>query len=87
MVDVFQRRDWEGKPYPLGDIFRLHKDISGRSVDAICRLVPHPLGWELRLEMAGALQRSQVCRSQEEIFDTSDQWKAALLEKGWAPLG
>jgi hypothetical protein len=31
----------------------------------------------------GSLQRSQVCRSQDEVLDTADQWKAAMLEKGW----
>ena len=43
----------------------------------------HQLGWELRLDVAGSLQRSQVCRSQDEVLDTADQWKAAMLEKGW----
>lgn len=44
----------------------------------------HPLGWELRLEVAGSLHRSQVCRSQDEALDTSEQWKTAMIEKGWA---
>ena len=43
----------------------------------------HELGWELRLEIDGDLQRSAVCRSQDEILDTMEQWKAAMIEKGW----
>ena len=34
--------------------------------------------------MDGAFLRSQVCRSQEEVLDTSDEWKKGLVEKGWA---
>ena len=43
----------------------------------------HHLGWELRLKMDGDFQRSEVCRSQQAVFDTGDAWKAALTEKGW----
>jgi hypothetical protein len=38
----------------------------------------------LRLEVDGDLQRSAVCRSPDEILDTMEQWKAAMIEKGWA---
>jgi hypothetical protein len=44
--------------------------------------VTHPLGWELRLMMPDLL-RPQVCRSSEEILDIHEQWKAAMLDKGW----
>jgi hypothetical protein len=27
--------------------------------------------------------QTQVCRSQEEVFTTGEQWKAAMMEKGW----
>jgi hypothetical protein len=50
---------------------------------ARCTLATHPLGWELRL-MATDLLRSQVCRSSEEILNTHEQWKAAMIEKGWS---
>jgi hypothetical protein len=39
--------------------------------------------WELRLEIAGSLYRSQVCRSQDEVLDKSEAWKGAMIEKGW----
>jgi hypothetical protein len=35
------------------------------------------------LEIVGSLQRSQVCRTQDEVLDTTEQWKAAMIEKGW----
>jgi hypothetical protein len=84
MAEVLQRPDWRGDPFDVGDLFRLHKDKSGRQLEAACRLVTHQLGWELRLEIAGSLQRSQVCRTQDEVLDTSDEWKAAMIEKGWS---
>jgi hypothetical protein len=36
-----------------------HKDRCGQQLEAACRLVTHELGWELRLDVAGSLQRSQ----------------------------
>jgi hypothetical protein len=64
-------------------MFRLHKDRCGRQLEAACHLVTHQLGWELRLEIAGSLQRSEVCRTQDAVLDTSAQWKAAMIQKGW----
>lgn len=37
----------------------------------------------LRSMLSPDLLRSQVCRSSEEILDTHEQWRAAMLEKGW----
>ena len=62
----------------LGDAWILRK---GAKV-ARCILVTHPLGWELRL-MTSDLLRSQVCRSSEEILNTDEAWKAAMLDRGW----
>jgi hypothetical protein len=36
----------------------------------------------VRLEVNGDLQRSQVCRSQDEVLTTGEQWKAGMVEKG-----
>ena len=63
----------------LGDVWTLRKEEKV----ARCILVTHPLGWELRL-MTTDLLRSQVCRSSEEILNTHEQWKAAMLAKGWS---
>jgi hypothetical protein len=45
--------------------------------------VTHQLGWELRLEINRDLQRSEVCRTRDAALDTSEQWQAAMIEKGW----
>jgi hypothetical protein len=33
--------------------------------------------------MAGEFQRSQVCRSDEEVLRVAAAWKAAMLAKHW----
>jgi hypothetical protein len=72
------REDWYGAPIELGNAWILRKD----NKVARCLLVTHPLGWELRL-ITTDLLRSQVCRSSEEILNTHEQWKTAMIEKGW----
>jgi len=45
----------------------------------------HQLGWELRLVVDGDdFRRSQVCRSQDEVLDVTEQWQAAMVGRGWA---
>src|SRR4051794_34678353 len=39
----------------------------------VCRMFTHPLGHELRLEVGGRLQDSQVCRTDEEIIDCQER--------------
>ena len=82
-LHVLQRDAWTGTPTELGLFFTAHRDRGDKRLDAICRLLSHQLGWELRLEVNGDLQRSQVCRSQDEVLTTGEAWKAAMLEKGW----
>jgi hypothetical protein len=31
----------------------------------------------------GILQRSQVCRSNDEVLDIQEQWKSAMVGKEW----
>ena len=74
-----QRDQWDGDPIELGDAWTLRKgDKVARST-----LVSHPLGWELRL-MTTDLLRSQVCRSSDEVLDTQESWKAAMIAKEWS---
>jgi hypothetical protein len=67
----------------LGDAFRVHRERGGQRLEAACRVVTHPLGWELRLEIGGWLQRSQICRTRDEVLATSDLWKTAMANNGW----
>ena len=33
----------------------------------------------------GELLRSQVCKTADEVLTTGEQWKAAMVQKGWGP--
>lgn len=74
-----QRDHWDGNPVELGDAWTSRK---GDKI-ARCILGRHELDWELRL-MTSDLLRSQVCRTAEKVLSTHEQWKAAMLQKGWA---
>ena len=82
-MNVLQRPNWYGSPVDLGELFILKKNRRR----ATCKLRSHQFGWELRLFIGSQddVVQTQVCRSQDEVLDTSDQWKAAMIEKGWHP--
>ena len=82
-LHVLQRPEWRGESVALGQTFRVRRERGGQQIEAVCSLVTHQFGWELRLEVAGSLQRSQVCRTQDDVLEVSDQWRGALVEKGW----
>jgi CheY-like chemotaxis protein len=71
---------WRGAQ-TIGDLFVLLRN--GRT--ARCELRTHTLGWELRLTGAAreGFELSQVCRTEGEVLETADQWKARLIVKGW----
>ena len=77
MSNVSFREFFDG-PVFTGAAFRLEKN--GRLAE--CLAYTHKLGWELRLEV-GALFRTQVCRSQDELLQTAESWRAGLVGKGW----
>lgn len=78
MTPTPRREHWDGQPVELGDAWILRK---GDKV-ARCILASHELGWELRL-MTHDLLRSQVCRTSDEVLRTHEEWKTALIAKGW----
>ena len=78
-----QREFWTGRPVSLGEAWRLHKVQCGPAKEAICELFTHEFGHELRLTASGELIASQVCRNNEQILTTQEQWKKAMVEKGW----
>ena len=84
MADVLQRPDWYGNATKRGELFRVRKSRGGHSLEAVGELWTHQLGWEVRLVIAGELHRSEVCRSQDDVLTAGEQWKAALVDKGWA---
>jgi hypothetical protein len=69
----------------LGESWRLHKVVCGHPRQAVCELWSHQLGWELRLVIDGGdLRRSQVVRSNDEILALTEQWKGAMVGRGWS---
>ena len=80
-MDVLQRPNWYGSPIELGELFILTKNRR----TATCKLRSHQFGWELRLfiGLQDDVVQTQVCRSQDEVLTTGEQWKAAMIEKGW----
>lgn len=81
---ALQRPDWYGQAAKQGELFSMHKRRGRGQLHATGELWTHQLGWEVRLMIAGELHRSEVCRSQDDVLAAGDQWKAALVEKGWA---
>jgi hypothetical protein len=80
---VLRRVTWNGTPVELDHLFQLHRQREEKRFDAICRLISHQFGWELRLHVNGELRWSQVCHSQDEVLDTCEAWKAAMIDSGW----
>lgn len=80
-IDALQRPDWYGSPVHLGELFMVRKN----GVEARCILRSHQFGWELCLQVGlnREFLQTQVCRTKDEVLDTSEQWKVAMIEKGW----
>jgi len=78
-LEVLRRDDWDGRAKELGDLFVLHK--GNRTARWV--LTIHVLGWECTLLIGKELIQSKVCRSQDEVLTTGEEWKAAMLGKRW----
>lgn len=85
-IETLTRYDaWRGIE-TIGDWFTMARN--GRT--ARCQISTHPLGWELRLIGAttDGFELTQVCRTEQEVFDLGDEWKGKMFAKGWtAPSG
>jgi hypothetical protein len=79
--EVLQRPCWHGRPVALGELFVLRK--IRREAKAV--LFTHQLGWEVQLIIDAQAEgvQTQVCRTQEKVLSTGEQWKAAMGGKGW----
>jgi hypothetical protein len=74
------RYDYYKGPQRLGDLWSLRRDTSTLA----CLLSTHRLGWELRLMSGSRMLRTQVCRTEGEVRQTSDAWRAEALQKGFS---
>jgi hypothetical protein len=81
-LQVLQRPHWHGTPIGLGDLFRLENNNRCQARAALFR---HQFGWEVRLLIGSQLEvvQTRVCRDQEDALTTGEQWKKAMMEKGW----
>jgi hypothetical protein len=76
---VPQRENWNHDPAEMGELWTLREgDFVAR-----CAVWSHVFGHEVRLMAGGELLRSQVWRSTNEILDANEQWRAAMVAKGW----
>jgi hypothetical protein len=63
----------------------LHKYGCGQPRQAVCELLRHASGWELRLVVDGSDLRSlHVSHSSDDIVNVTEQWKAAMVGRGWS---
>ena len=59
--------------------------VDGRPLTPVCETWRHPLGWELQV-LGHALQTSSVIRSGEAMIQTIEEWRRAMLDKGWSDM-
>jgi hypothetical protein len=80
-MDVLRRPEWHGSPVHLGELFLVRKN----HVEARCVVRSHQLGWELCLQLGlnRDFLQTKVCRTGAEVLATGDEWKAAMIAKGW----
>ena len=63
----------------FADLFALRLD----AFEMRCRLSTHPLGWEMHLTVGQQLMRSQVCRTESEVFAFMNAWYQEAIVKSW----
>ena len=67
-------------PQPLGTMWtRTKADTTLR-----CTLATHRLGWELRVLAGETFLRSQVCKTEPDVFRVSQEWEQEAKDKGWS---
>ena len=62
---------------PIGDLWTLRQ--GERSLR--CEVITHPMGWELRIWSGETFLRSQVCKTQDAVFDVMDKWRDEATAK------
>lgn len=77
-----KKYDYYLGPKPLGELWA----VSRSALKLRCILATHRLGWELRLVSTSSFSRTQVCKSESDVFTTSDAWLAEAQGKGWTLL-
>jgi hypothetical protein len=73
------RYDYYLGPKRLGDLWTLKRD----ALTLRCALSTHRLGWEVRLTSGASFSRTQVCKTESDVYATSETWRADALKQGW----
>ena len=80
-----ERPGWRAVGNTPGERWRLHKAGCGYHRQAVCQLLTHERGWELRLVVDGNdLRNSHVAHSSDDIVNVTERWKAAMVSRGWS---
>ena len=78
---IIQRRDFDGVAREEALWWTLWRETTKGA--ALCRMLTHPLGHELRLEVCGQVVQSQVCHTDEDVLSCQERWRGTLEMKGW----
>jgi hypothetical protein len=79
MTSGLKRYDFYKGPQPVGDLWTLSRG----ALVMRCALATHSFGWELRLTAGSNFSRSQVCKTETQVTETADGWKAEAEKQGW----
>ncbi len=82
-MTALQRPFWTGPPLKGEDVFTLRSHEENRLRVAVCEVWTHCFGWELRLFVDREPRRSRVCYDSEQLGETAQMWRAALVARGW----
>jgi hypothetical protein len=83
MTDVLQRPDWQGEPRKQRELFSVRKPTIGPTACRGLRTVDPSTRMGIEADDRGRIASIEVCRSEDDVLNTCEQWKAALAEKGW----
>ena len=70
---------WDGTMRDVAEVFRLQKDQRA----AVCTLVTHPIGGEVRVTVGRELLRSEAARDGLTLVNVALDWKQQFEAKGW----
>jgi hypothetical protein len=83
-MDVRRRQFWQNRePERLPDAWRMTKQKGDHPDGGVRSLGRRDgLGFALMIDGHG-LRHASLCRSGREMIDRADEWRAAMIEKGW----
>ena len=86
MTATLQREHWNGQPTYWAISSALAKRAATRRSARSAKLWTHALGWEVRLEINGELQGSEVFRSQDNVLTAGHGRQGMTVTRGASRL-